>query len=64
LRLLSHYLLPGGVFALWSNDPPDDDFLRALGEVFASREAHVVRFHNPLLNCEAANTVYVARVAG
>jgi spermidine synthase len=64
LRLLTNHLFPGGVFALWSNDPPDDDFLRALGEVFASREAHVVRFHNPLLNCEAANTVYVARVAG
>ena len=63
LRLLTDYLLPGGVFALWSNDPPDDDFLQALGEVFASREAHVVGFHNPLLNSEATNTVYVARVA-
>jgi len=63
LRRLTDYLLPGGVFALWSNDPPDDGFLQALGAVFASRQAHVVRFHNPLLNREAANTVYVARVA-
>lgn len=60
LRLLAGHLHPGGVFALWSNDPPDDDFLQALGEVFASRQAHVVTFHNPLLNREAANTVYVA----
>jgi spermidine synthase len=64
LRLLSHYLLPGGVFALWSNDPPDDDFMQALGEVFVSPQAHVVSFPNPLLDREAANTVYVGRVAG
>ena len=64
LRRLTDYLLPGGVFALWSNDPPDDDFLQALGAVFASWQAHVIRFHNPLLNREAANTVYVARVPG
>ena len=65
LRLLADYLHPGGVFALWSDDPPDGDFLQALGAVFASSQAHVVRFHNPLTNREAANTVYVARwVAG
>jgi spermidine synthase len=64
LRLLTDYLLPGGVFALWSNDAPDDEFLQALSGVFASGEAHVVRFHNPLLNREAANTVYVGRMAG
>jgi len=61
LRLLTRYLHPGGAFALWSNDPPDDDFLQALGQVFASPRAHVVTFHNPLLNVEAANTIYVAR---
>jgi hypothetical protein len=51
--LLANYLHPGGVFALWSNDPPDDDFLEALREVFASSEAHVVRFRNPMVNAEA-----------
>ena len=64
LRSLTNYLHPGGVFALWSNDPPADDFLRALATVFATSQAHVVKFHNPLLNCEAANTVYVARRMG
>jgi len=59
LRLLAHYLQPGGVFALWSDDPPDGDFLQVLGEVFIDSQAHVVRFHNPLTNREAANTVYV-----
>jgi len=62
LRKLTNYLHPGGVFALWSNDPPDNDFLQALATTFATSQAHVVKFHNPLLNREAANTVYVARV--
>jgi len=62
LRSLANYLHPGGVFALWSNDPPDEGFLQALATSFAASQAHVVKFHNPLLNREAANTVYVARV--
>lgn len=61
LRGLANYLHPGGVFALWSNDPPDEEFLRALTSTFAAAQAHVVTFHNPLQNREAANTVYVAR---
>ena len=61
LRAVTNYLHPGGVFALWSNDPPDEDFLRALAASYATAQAHVVKFHNPLLNREAANTVYVAR---
>ncbi len=53
-------LYPGGVFALWSNDPPDADFTAVLAKVFANTAAHVVTFHNPLRNLEATNTVYVA----
>jgi hypothetical protein len=56
------YLHPGGVFAMWSNDPPDDDFLAALDATFTASQAHIVTFHNPLQNCEAACTVYVARM--
>jgi spermidine synthase len=63
LRNLVDYLHPGGVFALWSNDPPDEAFLRVLASTFATSQAHVVKFHNPLQNREAANTVYVARTA-
>ena len=63
LRDLTNYLHPGGAFALWSNDPPDDDFLRVLATTFASSQAHVVKFHNPMSSREAANTVYVARVS-
>ena len=61
LRALAHRLRPGGVFALWSNDPPDAPFEAALAEVFAESEARVVTFDNPLQQATAANTVYVAR---
>ncbi|TQJ91217.1 spermidine synthase [Streptomyces sp. SLBN-31] len=60
LRALADHLHPGGVFALWSNDPPDDQFTSALTEVFARAAAHVVEFDNPLQGGTSANTVYVA----
>ena len=53
------YLQPGGVFALWSDDPPDDAF-DILREVFPSAEAHLVSFPNPLTGGESSNSVYVA----
>lgn len=61
LRRLAAHLRPGGVFALWSNDPPDEDFGAVLAEVFPVSAAHVVSFPNPLQDRESANTVYVAR---
>jgi hypothetical protein len=61
LSALAAHLHPGGVFALWSNDPPDDDFLRDLAAVFARADAQVVTFDNPLQNRKAANTIYIAR---
>ncbi|CAN5819270.1 hypothetical protein BH09VER1_BH09VER1_46890 [soil metagenome] len=64
LNLLSAQLHPGGVFALWSDDPPADEFMAALAAVFAEVESHIVKFHNPLLETDSASTVYVARKAG
>jgi spermidine synthase len=61
LRRLAARLHSGGVFALWSDDPPDEDFLAVLDQVFTTRRAHVVRFPNPLTGGESANTVYVAQ---
>ena len=60
LRRLTGHLRPGGVFALWSNDPPDAEFTAILAQVFATARAHVVRFPNPLQGRDATNTVYVA----
>lgn len=63
LRKLADKLHPGGVFGLWSDDPPDDTFMRLLETVFASAESHVVRFANPYTGGESTNTVYLARKA-
>ena len=61
VRRLSERLRPGGVFTLWSNEPPDDDYLAVLRLVFADVTCEVVRFDNPLQDREATNSVYVAR---
>ena len=53
-------LRPGGVFALWSDDPPDADFEALMGETFASVVAHIVSFPNHYTGGESACTVYVA----
>jgi spermidine synthase len=60
---LAEHLYPGGVFTLWSNDPPDEDYLARLAETFTGVRAEVVRFFNPLQEREATNTVYVAKTA-
>jgi spermidine synthase len=63
LRVLAAQLHSGGVFALWSDDPPDDAFLNLLRQEFAEAHAQVVTFPNPLLGRDSASTVYVARKA-
>jgi spermidine synthase len=64
LRALAAHLHPGGIFALWSDDPPDEDFLAQLDTAFANARAHVVTFPNPLLDADSASTVYVASKVG
>jgi spermidine synthase len=61
LREVATHLRGGGVFALWSDDPPEDDLLRALDGAFAECRAHIITFPNPLLGNDSASTVYVAR---
>lgn len=56
---LAEHLRPGGVYALWSNDPPDQEYLAVLSEVFLEVAAEVVRFPNPLQGRDATNTVYL-----
>ena len=53
-------LLPGGVFALWSDDPPDAEFVAVMEEVFTDVVAHIVSFPNFYTGEESACTVYVA----
>ena len=64
LRRLAEHLNPGGVFALWSNDPPDRAFERVLADAFAISAAHVVTFDSSQGDRDASNTVYVGAKAG
>jgi spermidine synthase len=59
LERLARHLNPGGVFALWSNDPPDPQFERALAGAFATSAAHVVSFDNASGQGQASNTIYI-----
>ncbi len=61
LSAMKRHLDPAGVFAMWSDDPPDEDFEAALADVFATTRAEVVTFPNPLTDGESSATVYVAR---
>lgn len=61
LAALGAKLRPGGVFGVWSNEPPDEGFRDLLASVFASAETHVVTFPNPYTGGESSNTIYVAR---
>ncbi|MCE7481143.1 MULTISPECIES: spermidine synthase [Microbacterium] len=64
LRALDRHLAPRGVFALWSDDPPDDDFMVEMNAVFDATAAHVVDFDNPVTGGVSSNTVYVGRSRG
>ncbi len=60
LRLLAEQILPGGIFAMWSDDAPDEEFSKSLSRIFSKVEAKTVTFPNPLLECDSASTVYLA----
>lgn len=49
-----------GVFALWSDDAPEDRLLDLLRAEFTRSRAEVVAFDNPITGGESACTVYVA----
>lgn len=60
LRRVRAHLTEGGVFALWSDDPSDAEFMERLGQVFENPIAHAVDFDNALTGGVSSNTVYVA----
>lgn len=60
LQRLADQLRPNGVFAMWSDDAPDPNFLENLSSVFSAPKAEVVTFYNPLQDRESASTVYIA----
>ena len=60
LHSASSRLVPGGVFAMWSDDPPDQDFTSLLESVFTDVEAQSVWFDNPITRGSSAATIYLA----
>jgi len=60
LKKIAAQIHPGGVFALWSDDPPDEPFLADLQSVFTEVRSEIVEFPNPLLDTISKSTVYVA----
>lgn len=60
LSSLAEKIIDGGVFGLWSNEPPDQQFNDLLASVFADVESPVVSFPNPYSGGESSNTVYIA----
>jgi spermidine synthase len=62
-EILVTTLRPGGVFSLWSNDPPDDAYLAVLNAAFDRAAAEVVTFPNVLTGSDTSSTIYVATVA-
>lgn len=63
LKDLSEKILSGGIFGLWSDEPPAADFMLLLNRIFKSCESHIISFPNPYLGTESTNTVYLARKA-
>jgi len=63
LEALAAKLKPGGVFALWSTDRPDTEFIARMEVVFATADAELVEFDNPFQDTVAVNTIYTGSTA-
>jgi spermidine synthase len=61
LVCLRRHLHPGGIFGLWSNEPPDPDVVERLSEAFAEACVEPVVFDNPLQDRAVTQAVYLAR---
>jgi spermidine synthase len=61
LENIKYNLNDNGLFTLWSNNPPDNDFVELLKEVFDSARAEKVTFYNSLLEVDCTQTVYIAK---
>jgi hypothetical protein len=52
----------GGVFGLWSDEKPDEQFVSILESVFERVETHMVYFPNPYTGEKSSNSVYIAHI--
>lgn len=63
LQKVANKISPGGIFGMWSNDPPDAEFVALLNQVFIDSESHIIEFENPYSKGISTNSVYLANVA-
>ncbi len=61
LQSLESRLHPGGLFALWSADPPESSLLERLRCVLEQVDVMDCAFHNPLLDEDDHNFIVVGR---
>ncbi len=64
LTRMARFLRPGGVFALWSDEAPDEAFSAVMAQVLDDVRGHVVDFPNPLTGGRSVNGVYVGLARG
>lgn len=64
LLRVARSIRPGGVFGLWSDDPPHPRVEALLTDAFHDTSSHVVDFPNHLTGGRSACTVYLGQVAG
>ena len=59
-RILEN-LNKNGLFTLWSNNLPDNNFIELLENTFLSARAEKIVFYNPILEENYTQTVYIAK---
>ncbi|MDC3235150.1 spermidine synthase, partial [Candidatus Puniceispirillum sp.] len=60
LKKLAQQLNSGGVFALWSNNPPVQFFIDRMETIFRTATAVEVPFYNPLQGHDFVQSIYLA----
>ena len=63
LKRLTCHIYPGGVFALWSADPPAEALTDSLNDAFANVRVRESTFYNPLLDLHDVNYIVIAQRA-
>ncbi len=61
LEAVAALVAPGGVLALWSDEPPEPEVEQLVRSAFRDAESRVVGFDNPLTGGVSSCTVYLGR---
>ena len=59
IQLITNMLRTKGIFAMWSNNPPENEFSDILKEVFYTSRAEIVEFPNPYSGNSSTCTIYI-----